>query len=146
MADTTEKTVAGELREAAAKLREKASAAPAGPWNVDGPWWWDREPATCSTVLTTEPDRDAVAVIAPEYNRHPKAENAAPWIALVSPALAEPLASWLESAAVWHDETTVVLTDPNHVLHHACGGVAGEDCQCFVHPLAVARVVNGTAS
>jgi hypothetical protein len=57
----------------------------------------------------------------------------------------EPLAAWLEQAAVWHDETTDVLTDPNHVLHHACGGVASEDCSCFANPLAVARVLNGTA-
>lgn len=65
---------------------------------------------------------------------------------LFTPEAAEALAAWLEQAALWWDQTTVVLTDPNHVEHDACGGVAGEDCQCFAHPLAVARALNGSVS
>lgn len=58
----------------------------------------------------------------------------------------EPLAAWLEQVVVWYGQTTVVLNDREHVLHHACGGVHGEDCECFAHPLAVARALNGSGS
>jgi hypothetical protein len=146
MADTTEKTIEAELREAAAKVRRLAKAAPSGPWGINGPWWWDGagQPATsCIVTGSNEP----VAVLPPPYNRHPDAEYAGPWIQTMSPLLAEPLASWLERVAEWADETT----DPvgGLVFHVTCDGVVGQEvrrCECFDHPLAVARVLSGDTS
>jgi hypothetical protein len=135
MADIkTQTSVADELRSAAVKLRDTAYGAPSGPWqSLDG---GDR------LVALTESGRAWTHVLEEPVGHAGTAE----WIALASPVLAEPLAAWLEQAAVWHDETTDVLTDPNHVLHDACGGVAGADCSCFAHPLAVARALNGGGS
>ncbi|MFI7691742.1 hypothetical protein ACIBQ6_21925 [Nonomuraea sp. NPDC049655] len=151
MADTkTEKTVADELREAAAKLRETAKAAPPGPWGVNGPWWWEvtHYEQDVTSCIVTDPGNEPIAVLAPPYNRHADAEKAAPWIRLVNPLLAEPLASWLEEYARWAKDSIFVYDEeedtPVHESDH-CDGVIGESCQCFAHPLAVARVLNGTA-
>lgn len=144
----TEKTVAEELKTAAAKLRKVAAGATSGRWvcgDLEGQMDYGMQVAISTDDALIAEINLRAADAAWHYMRN-QAVSDGQWIALASPELAEPLASWLESAAVWHDETTVVLTDPNHVLHHACGGVAGEDCACFAHPLAVARVLNGTAS
>jgi hypothetical protein len=151
MADTkTEKTVAEEIREAASRLRGESAETTPGPWRRHDTHL-DRGGHT-ATVLTERRELNDVELVAwlPSWSHEPWADKPcwanSRWIALVHPGLAEPLAAWLEQAAVWHDQTTVVLTDPNHVLHHACGGVAGEDCKCFAHPLAVARALNGATS
>lgn len=130
MSDTKTQTVANELRAAAARVREvfvPAATARVEPrssvvticGNHDG------SPLCRSCVAFTASDLVVARLLAALINAR------------------EPLAAWLESAAVWHDETTVALTDPNHALHHVCGGVLGADCGCFAHPLAVARALNG---
>ncbi|MFC4006570.1 hypothetical protein ACFOY2_05015 [Nonomuraea purpurea] len=82
MADTTEKTVAGELREAAQELRALAAAQ---------------------------------------------------WRTVVSPELAEPLASWLEQVA-------------NEAERHGAQGMGNSQDEVIYGPcLAVARVLNGTS-
>ena len=77
MADTTEKTVASELCEAAARLRKARDAASPAPWKRDGMSVATRIGTAARAYTSVDVD----------------------WIALASPALAEPLASWLESAA-----------------------------------------------
>jgi len=167
MPDTTEKTIADELREAVARLRETAKDAPSGSWGVNGPWWWDRgdQPANATSCIVTEPGNEPVAVLAPPYNPHPAAEKAGPWIRLVNPLLAEPLASWLEQAAEEFDREVITDTpecpncgegcvghDDALVHDDGCGNwladadVPGLRCECFDRPLAVARVLNGTSN
>ena len=163
MADSTEKTIASELREAAAKVRRLGKVAPPGPWGINGPWWWDGagQPATsCIVTGGNEP----VAVLPPPYNRHPDAEYAGPWIQTMSPLLAEPLASWLEESAKIFDREVLMDSPecpncgegcsghPDALVHdEGCGNwLADEDadlrCKCFDRALAVARVLNGSAS
>jgi hypothetical protein len=148
MADSTEKTIAAEMREAAAKVRRLGKAAPSGPWGINGPWWWDGagQPATsCIVTAGNEP----VAVLPPPYNRHPDAEYAGPWIQTMSPLLADPLASWLEDFARWAKDSIFVYDEEEEVPVHEsdyCDGVIGKGCQCFARPLAVARALNGATS
>ncbi|MEV0831508.1 MULTISPECIES: hypothetical protein [Streptosporangiaceae] len=96
-------SVAEEIRAAASKLRATAEKAAPWPWNLDGPWWWDVAggPAEATTVIST-PSRDAVVVVPPPRGQvaaDGKAEGGALWIALVSPALAEPFAALLDATA-----------------------------------------------
>lgn len=150
MSDTkTEKTVADELKTAARKLRDLAAKAPEGAWEWDGPIWGDGPggPDTTSLIVT-DPKRETVVLIpfAHEPGRHPHAEQAAPWIRMVNPLLAEPLASWLEENAKLFSRST--YEEPGFTVHAVCGGVIGgaiTRCACFDKPLAVARVLNGTA-
>ncbi|MEV0584058.1 hypothetical protein [Nonomuraea sp. NPDC050310] len=100
MPDTTALTVADELRTAAVLLRETASAAPAGPWSLDGPRWWPGEPPECTSVITTHADRLSVVVVdKPGPVRHPKADKAGDWIALMDPDVAKHLAAGFEQVA-----------------------------------------------
>jgi hypothetical protein len=143
MADTTEKTIAAELREAASRLRTAGSAASKPPWRRDG-----------MAIATGS----GIAALA--YNGVD-----ADWIALASPALAEPLASWLEEEAELAEESSEVQEwhygdHKEALLMHlasrdGCGGVMNGStddfpprplCGCFRHPLAVARVLNGGQS
>lgn len=132
MAETENQSVAAELRAGAARVRETFT------------------PAATARVL----HRTHVAVCGNHAKSPTLVCHGCAYFDTEDPVLArllvallntrEPLAAWLEQAAVWWDQTTVVLTDPNHVEHDACGGVAGDDCECFAHPLAVARALNGT--
>lgn len=127
MADTTEKTAADELREAAALLRKAGSVASMPPWRRDG-----------MAVATGS----GVAALA--YNGVDAA-----WIEVASPALAEPLASWLEEYARWAKDSILVEDEESDPPVHEsdyCDGEIGKGCQCFAHPLAVARVLNGSRS
>ncbi|MFI7644100.1 hypothetical protein [Nonomuraea sp. NPDC049400] len=149
MADTSEKTIADELREAAAKLREKAENAPHGPWHWEGTY-----PQRISNA--------AAIVVADTFTGPEVPPYGAEWITLVSPELAEPLASWLEKAAKDFDDETYedAIECPacgdgcykdhgTFRAHSSCGGVVGSDaerCPCFDEALAVARFLNGTAS
>ncbi|SET50975.1 hypothetical protein [Nonomuraea wenchangensis] len=129
---TTEKTLAGELREAAARLRESGGNALAGPWesldNGDRLVAWRNVPGT-------DFDDDFEYVL-----DEPLEKETAEWMALVNPLLAEPLASWLEKTAKKFDD------EVRGRLHDTCDGAIGEDCYCFREALAVARVLNGSAS
>jgi hypothetical protein len=124
MADT-DKTLSGELREAAARVRAAGVAASKFPWRRDG------------MALAT-----GSGVAAPAYNGVD-----AEWIALASPLLAEPLAFWLEEEAKMFSRST--YDEPGFTVHAICGGIIGgavTRCACFDKPLAVARVLNGTAT
>lgn len=142
MAETTEKTLASELREAAAKVRRLAKAAPPGPWGINGPWYWEvtHYEQDVTSCIVTEPGSEPVAVLAPPHNRHADAEQAGPWIRMANPLLAEPLASWLEKTAEKFDD------EVDGRLHDTCDGAIGQDCYCFREALAVARVLNGATS
>ncbi|KAB2384722.1 hypothetical protein [Actinomadura montaniterrae] len=85
-------TPAEELRAAEAKVRETASKATPGPWVADG---------LEISGEVTDPDADMyarwVAESLDDNDPDHGCDNAA-WIALASPALAEPLAGLLKSA------------------------------------------------
>lgn len=96
-----------ELRAAARLLRETASKATPGPWKTKGfgDFGWlvvDADPAGRFSVET-------------EDNEHGRADAA--WIALVSPAVADPLAAWLESVA--HELSTAHPDWHPYLTRHA---------------------------
>jgi len=124
-------TPAEELRAAATKLRETAAKATPGPWHIregnevssnviarsehmviDGGGWTDGSKAVVyGAALNTD----------------------AAWIALASPALAEPLAALLELQA----KVFAMLTD----------SVAPDFAEAYSLPaLTLARLINGGAS
>ena len=132
MADTTEKTVAEELREAAARLRGESADTTPGPWKRHDTFLdFGGHTATVLTQRQQINDTELVAWL-PSRSHEPWADHPcwanSGWIALVHPGLAEPLASWLES---WDG---VDLRED---------GPLPED---FEHALRIARVLNGTAS
>lgn len=91
MPDTTQLTVAEELRKAAGVLRETAVAAIAGPWeSLDG---GDRLVAW-RTAPGSKFDDDFEYVV-----DEPIDGATAEWMALVGPDLAEPLAELLDGMA-----------------------------------------------
>lgn len=95
------------LRRAAAKLRETASEAAPGPWAVGG---------------ETGNFPDLVGPVGGHARIEACVEDA-PWIALASPALAEPLAAWLEHDADMLDafvnRDKVPLSNALPVVEHA---------------------------
>jgi hypothetical protein len=128
-------TPAEELRAAATKLRETASKATPGPWEIrdgnkvssnvvsredmviDGGGWTD---GTKAVVYGAALTADAV------------------WIALASPALAEPLAAWLEGITARHN------LSPDFDDRDECIWCAEPwPCPDLRDALAVARAING---
>jgi hypothetical protein len=80
------------LRQAAEKLRETAKHATPGPWSA--------EESTEYGFRVGTADQKAWVAWTGEYDDEPVESRAdARWIALMSPALAGPLADWLESEA-----------------------------------------------
>lgn len=123
---------AAELRAAAAKLRETAEQATAGPWQVRG------GNQVSSNVVTL----DGSVVI--DGGAHQSAKKAvvfgaalhadAAWIALAHPGLAKPLAAWLNDVA-----DAVEGHDPD------------DGCECiqsesFHRAHDIARVINRSTS
>ncbi|KAB8186919.1 hypothetical protein FH608_046370 [Nonomuraea phyllanthi] len=163
----TEKTIGDELRETAAKLRRVSAGTTEGRW-VCGQM---EEREDYSTQVAVSAEHTLVAEInlstrdsAWRYMRD-QAVRDGQWIALASPALAEPLASWLEQAAEEFDREVITDTPecpncgegcaghPDALVHdEGCGNwladadAPGLRCECFDRPLAVARVLNGTTS
>jgi len=94
----SDRTPIEELRAAATIVRQAAAKATPGPWRI-------RQGNTISSNIA---DRDGHMVIdgggwtdGTKTVVYGAALNAdAAWIALMSPALAEPLAAWLESEAL----------------------------------------------
>ncbi|MGA4989934.1 hypothetical protein [Nonomuraea bangladeshensis] len=137
MAETTEKTIAVELREAAARVREhlvpavKAWVLPQSALVV---LCGDHEAAEemCRNCLHfSARDRVLARLVASLLNAR------------------EPLASWLEQNARWAADSILVEDGGGDAPFHDsdfCDGEIGKNCQCFDHPLAVARALNGTAS
>ncbi|WP_062434898.1 hypothetical protein [Herbidospora daliensis] len=95
-----DRTPAETILAAVAKLRERAEKAAPGPWNVDGPFWWGPEltgDGVQPSSTISDPDRVSLALIpSPLPDAHPRSEESAHWIAMMSPALAGPLARVLD--------------------------------------------------
>lgn len=123
------------LRKAAAKLRDAAEHATDGPWYVVGPPWNDQTPY----VVAGHPDPDVGIFLAdpehPTMSRRGTEGADAAWIALASPALAEPLAGWLEEEALQWDLPP--CDDPTGVCNRCEWRPAVNDA------LAVARAILG---
>lgn len=143
MADTkTEKTVAEELREAAARLRRVSAGTTEGRWvcgQLEEQKDFSKQVAVSTEDALVAEINLGVRDSAWRYMRD-RAVRDGQWIALTSPALAEPLASWLETTAARFDD------EVDGHLHDTCDGAIGQDCYCFREVLAVARVLNGTVS
>ena len=155
----TETTISEELRTAAGALRATAAKATRGPWTThpttgqsggDTQTWTvglpfcnggapdPCEPGCAGDVVTTGREGCEEDFLG---------EGDAAWIALASPTLAEPLASWLESAA-WvagehpQDPDYEGLPDTRF-----CTECYDEETTCVAFidgALAVARVLNGS--
>lgn len=98
---------AEELRAAAATLRQTAAKAQAGPWGVEstGRTWAVLSYSTSGFVADLGRKDVPDTLLDGE------------WIALANPALAEPLAAWLDRAAD-HEclESPVACRDANRAL------------------------------
>lgn len=131
-------TAADEIRQAAAKVRETAKRATPGPWAAS-PVWSPRSSVT-SAVYSLAEDAGTVAseVVASGLAKakHGGITNPhnALWIALMSPALAEPLAAWLEGCA----------GEADAMAHPTDWGICDEPGS-VQSALAVARLINGGA-
>jgi hypothetical protein len=135
MADTkTEQAIADELREAAARLRSS---------KID--------------LATIEGLPEVVRVGGVPLARCVKCdcvarvEGEAVYQLLIVALLnaREPLASWLEEYVRWAKDSIFVEDEEGDPPVHEsdyCDGEIGKGCQCFAHPLAVARVLNGGPS
>jgi len=141
MTTTPERTPAEELRAAVKLLREVADGTTRGPWVCHPTITRDDENDYAWTICRTicegtgdgcEPDCGAnVLTTGAEGCEEDNVSGAdAAWIALAHPALAEPLAEWLEDTA--GDFEAEHRTEPE---------MSNE-----FHALAVARVINGGAS
>jgi hypothetical protein len=137
MAETkTEKTVAEELREAAARAREHLLSQVTA----------EVLPQTAIVTLCgNHEESEAICRNCAHFDVRDRV------LARIVAALInarEPLASWLEQYARWADDSIFVYDEESDIPVHEsdyCDGEIGKGCQCFAHPLAVARVLNGTA-
>ena len=130
------------LQRAAEKLREAAAKATPGPWenfstDEDGirPLWVNgpaEDPDDVHTVREvvyfTDEMAEAIADIAEPSGIVAQADL--DWMALASPVIAEPLAVWLESVAVFWPEHQVVTATAAAVRERS-------------HALLIARAVLG---
>lgn len=97
---TTPTTPAEELRAAAERLREVAKVATPGPWEGEG--GDDERPPSVWTAYEGSYVADNIP--------HPED---AEWIATLSPAIAEPLALWLDTHVQWAQDVQVVFFEPD---------------------------------
>lgn len=117
-------TPAEELRKAAATLRELAAEATPGPWDVVNEMEpWDTPAADVANVHGRD-RRDGTydwkwswVVASPDGHPDPcmKVENAR-WVAALSPAVAGPLARWLDDAAGESEDYGLVVMAPAYDL------------------------------
>ena len=138
----TETTVAEELRTAAAKLREAVAAVPAGHWTLHEDLI-EHDGSSESAILTdARPGMDALVLSGEWWG-----EGLAVMRLLVAlHVAAEPLASWLESAA-WvageHPQDPDYAGLPDTRFCNTCQDEE-TTCVAFVAgALAVARAING---
>jgi len=90
---------AGLLRRAAARLRETAAEVTPGTWVV--------ERTNRSVWVMADRGLYVANTGTSDIDESPRVQADAEWIALASPAIAEPLAAWLESEqAVWGEDAT----------------------------------------
>jgi hypothetical protein len=120
---------AEQMRAAAANLRETAAHAPSGPWVFIEDLYWDRSAIT----RETRPDEHFWATLVMDV--HNDSEHAAAkWMALMSTALAEPLALLLETIADQYD------AEPCDYPDGVCNGCERRDD--FNWAADIARVIN----
>lgn len=107
---------AEELRVAAALLRAAAAKA------TEGPWEWQNYPDTHDLVHPTGtaegPSHPRNVLKCPTEHWPPNAADAH-WIALMSPIVAGPLASWLEYEARYWDHFGAATEDFTTALDFA---------------------------
>jgi hypothetical protein len=126
---------AAEVRAAAAKLREKAKLATAGEWTCSPVWSPDSNSTSgvysrAHRTGTVESEVVASGRVKPGYGGIRNPHNAV-WVTLMQPAIAEPLAEWLEAVAGGWEKSVEISP-------------GGSDVRFSAHPaLAVARVING---
>lgn len=94
-------TPSARLRAAAEVLRERAGAATPGPWRAHDTWL--NEGGYAGAVLHTPPGGQALLAWVPSFTADPGGYRQqvvdAQWIALMSPAIAEPMAHMFECCA-----------------------------------------------
>ncbi len=90
---------ADQLKRAAAKLRQIGEQTTPGPWHAE---------QTISSDLIMDDCGVLVADCGLDEDVVPEIHADAAWIALANPAIAEPLADWLESDAGLIDDMTAV--------------------------------------
>lgn len=141
---------AEQLRAAAAKIRETAAKATPGPW-VDMsteedsiyPRWIMGPPTVPDDPWSfTEP----IKVTGDLVDHEIVSREDTAWIALMSPALAEPLAAWLEKTAETvrhHEPDTQYDGLPNWQWCTGCDTEECEGLQNITAALTVARAVLG---
>lgn len=117
-----------QLKRAAAKLRETAAKATPGPWQFVPDLYGDRGAITSASPAAE--GWDTLIIDVPNDSEQPAAE----WIALVSPALAEPLAVVLEEAARRYEWFVESGAKPEHAA------------PTMEYELAVARALLGEGS
>lgn len=100
---------AERLLKAAGILDKRASEATAGPWQVDGPWWWTAEHAT--SMVTAGTRRDAVAIAPPEV---PDADLR--YIAMMGPDKGREIAQWLRETG--EDVAAFGVSAPGRFAFH----------------------------
>ena len=141
---------AEELRAAAKVLRKTASKATPGPWRRHDTWL-DVGGHT-ATVLTDRDDLNQTSLVAwlPTFSAEPwsdgrNAWNNAAWIALASPALAEPLAAWLEGCATDLECAETAAAKWGDAERLGPGDYVDEPDSAR-HALTLARLINGRQS
>lgn len=109
---TTPQPPAVRLRAAAALVRERAGAATPGPWTAtELPPNAHHRPAHWVTTEYADGDATVSATVAD----CPWRQADASWIALMGPAVGEPLATWLDGeAARWDPEAGIQSWDASH--------------------------------
>jgi len=141
-----------ELLAAARRLRETAAAATPGPWedcsDPDGGAW---PRYVVGSVRDEDPQSTEVLRVHESVDEHVVTREDTAWIALASPALAGPLADWLEHEA-GRDHTVRIKAARSPysccVLRCSCGATqpdpdAPMECPRLGNALAVARAING---
>ncbi|MFD9950562.1 hypothetical protein ACFWYW_57460 [Nonomuraea sp. NPDC059023] len=149
MADT--KTIADELKQAARTLRQTADGTTPGRWKPgdleEQPDYSRRIEITADGGSVAEINVSLEAAIWPHMCAGAKADAA--WIALASPLLAEPLASWLEEAAriaVAHPQDPNYAAAPELAFCTECQDEETDCVRVVRGALAVARALNNTTN
>jgi hypothetical protein len=120
---------ADQLKRAATKLRESARFAAKGPWTCSPVWSPDSHAtsAVYSNAYPTGTVESEVVGSARKGRRNGGIRNPhnAVWIALMQPALAEPLAAWLDQAATAYDNLVATNCGPAaELIYSEAMGVA----------------------
>jgi hypothetical protein len=111
MADSTPSET---LRAAAVRLRELATAATAGPWEIE----YNCGGTCAQAVFRMDPEHpDDVDFSISLGGMNAAADNV--WVVTMDPAVAEPLAAWLCQEAAWHDTQIFRTSSRHHALAFA---------------------------